>query len=635
MNKKILSIFLIILFVISCIPLIATAADGTIDTDGTYDIGAYSNDSTITIDSLASTDGLTVTLTNTTGATCTNLRIRCADAGTKLTIDGVKIDNHATSGACALSFSGAGNTLTLIDSSSLASGLGEPGVRVEIGTSLTISGSGALSATGGNYSAGIGAGKSSNGGNITIAGGAVTANGGHGGAGIGGGQGEIDTVNWPTVTTSGGNNGEVTITGGAVTANGGTEGAGIGGGSLGGGGKITIEGGTVSAAGIGGAGIGGGGAQAYVGDPYVVTVGNSDSGEITISGGVVTADSHYSASVLGPGAGIGGGFGGDGGAILISGGTITASSRNADGITWGGAGIGGGAWGAGGVITIEDGTVTANGSYCGAGIGGGGKFVMSGHQLYDNGNGDGGTIAVEGGAVVATGGTYAAGIGGGGEPNNTTGAGGGTVAISGGVVYAEGFALGNAYDIGPGNNATAGDVTISGTASVFLRYDTCLPPTLPVPHLHKTPADAYEPMVVVFGTIYGIDGTGVSPWTSAEGGYFVLNRIVYDSNEGYGRVPNSAQIPGTVATVKPAYDIFKDDHAFTSWNTSADGSGTDYPAMSSLTLTADITLYAQWVLLPPNGDPMATSFPLFSALALLSAAGIVVMIYQRKKQKAR
>ena len=638
MNKKLLSVVLLVLFALSCFPLVAGAADGTIDTDGTYDIGAYGNDSTITIDSLASTDGLTVTLTNTSGATFTNLRINCVDAGTKLTIDGVKIDNHATSGAYALSFSGAGNTLTLAGVSSLISGSSEPGVRVEGTTELTISGGGELSATGGNYSAGIGAGKNSNGGSITITSGTITANGGYGGAGIGGGQGEITSLsNWPIVTTSGGNNGEVKITGGAVTANGGTEGAGIGGGDMGEGGKITIEGGTVTAAGYGGAGIGGGAAEPYVSDPYVVTVGNSDGGEITISGGVITASSGYGASVLGPGAGIGGGFGGDGGTILISGGTITASSNTSDGIAWGGAGIGGGGWGAGGVITIEDGTITASGSYAGAGIGGGGKFVMSGFHLFDNGNGEGGTITIEGGTVVATSGTYAAGIGGGGEIYNKTGAGGGAVVISGGVVYAEGDASANAYDIGPGNNATAGAVTISGTTSVFLRYDNCLPPILPVPHSHKTTTDSYEPMEVIFGTIYGIAGTGVSPWADALGGYFLLTqRIIYNANSGEGRVPNSVQVADTAITVKYSTGISKDYYLFTFWNTAADGSGTKYLPLDIVTLTSpSLTLYAQWVPDPPTGDSAASQLLLFAVLALLSLAGIVVLVYTRVKQKSR
>ena len=92
MNKKALSIVLVILFSVLCFPFIATAADGTIDIGGTYDIAAYGNDSVITIDSASSAAGLTVTLTNTSGATYTTLRIVCVDAGTKLTLNNVRTD---------------------------------------------------------------------------------------------------------------------------------------------------------------------------------------------------------------------------------------------------------------------------------------------------------------------------------------------------------------------------------------------------------------------------------------------------------------------------------------------------------------------------------------------------------------
>ena len=89
-------------------------------------------------------------------------------------------------------------------------------------TTLTITGSGSLTAKGGNYAAGIGTGDAPTGGTIggaiTINGGTVTATGGVSGAGIGTG----DAYN--------GNNscGAITINGGTVTATGGTKAAGIG-----------------------------------------------------------------------------------------------------------------------------------------------------------------------------------------------------------------------------------------------------------------------------------------------------------------------------------------------------------------------------------------------------------------------
>ena len=100
-------------------------------------------------------------------------------------------------------------------------------------------GTGALEATGGLRTAGIGGlsndtpGESGIGGTVTINGGMVTATGGNCAAGIGGG--------W------GGHGGTVTINGGTVTAKGVTYGAGIGGGLYGAGGNVSINGGTVTA----------------------------------------------------------------------------------------------------------------------------------------------------------------------------------------------------------------------------------------------------------------------------------------------------------------------------------------------------------------------------------------------------
>ena len=96
------------------------------------------------------------------------------------------------------------------------------------GTTLTINGSGSLTATGGwySYSAGIGSGKEGTCGNITISGGTVVAKGGISAAGIGSGRG--------------GKCGNITISGGNVSAETGDYGAGIGCGNQGSCGTITI-----------------------------------------------------------------------------------------------------------------------------------------------------------------------------------------------------------------------------------------------------------------------------------------------------------------------------------------------------------------------------------------------------------
>ena len=138
---------------------------------------------------------------------------------------------------------------------------------------LTISGSGTLTATGGKFGAGIGSGSSGSCGNIIISGGTIIATGGESGAGIGSGElgscGKI-TISGGTVTASGGFNaagigsvhfhsccGDISISGGTITATGGSFAAGIGSGDSGECGAITIGSGISSVTAIkGGGGLG-------------------------------------------------------------------------------------------------------------------------------------------------------------------------------------------------------------------------------------------------------------------------------------------------------------------------------------------------------------------------------------------
>lgn len=72
--------------------------------------------------------------------------------------------------------------------------------------------------------------------------------------------------------------------------------------------------------------------------------------------------------------------------------------------------------------------------------------------------------------------------------------------------------------------------------------------------------------------------------------------VTYDGNGA-----TSGSVPASVATTGPftvaaAGDLEKTDYVFTGWNTAADGSGTAYDAGASATATANMTLYAQWVV---------------------------------------
>ena len=319
------------------------------------------------------------------------------DANATITLDGVYIDmNEIEASPLEIAKNSVGAVSVVLEgSNALTAGKNSAGIQKN-GTAdgtLTISGSGTLTAQGGEYGAGIGGGSDENGNNIIITGGTIIATASmsyYSGAGIGGGY------------YAAGSN--ITISGGTVTATGGMSGAGIGGGKYKDGSNITISGGTVTATGGEyGAGIGGGSRET--------------GSDITISGGTVTATGGLC------GAGIGGGgdyfesdVRGVGSNITINGGEVTATGGDF------GAGIGGGRYENGRNITISGGTVTATGGLCGAGIGGG-----EGRTGSD--------ITVSGGTITTTGGKEATDIGG--------GSGGSTrmVTITGGSVKTKNGAL--------------------------------------------------------------------------------------------------------------------------------------------------------------------------------------------------
>ena len=239
---------------------------------------------------------------------CKNIITVINNAATalKLTLKDVKIDVSDTGkntgypwtsdeGKAALSVQGKGNVEIELDGKNeLKSGPHRAGLEKNTSTStgtLTLKDdnneAGSLTATGGDWGAGIGNGgyygnsDNRSGENITITGGTVNATGGWGGAGIGGGY-----------YGSGKN---ITIKGGTVTATGGEEGAGIGGGISGSGKNITITGGTVNAdGGTNAAGIGGG--------------ATGSGSNVTVSGAAqVTAIAGKSNGYYGAGATIGNG----------------------------------------------------------------------------------------------------------------------------------------------------------------------------------------------------------------------------------------------------------------------------------------------------------------------------------------
>lgn len=149
-----------------------------------------------------------------------NLRV-LTSTPVKIKASDLKIDNAGSeySYAMALVNSSAKVTLILEGENYFAGGEDKGGIVVGTGRTLTIEGTGSVTAKGGIHIGGAGIGGEGNGGcgTIIINSGTVIATGCDDGAGIGGGKG--------------GNGGDITINGGTVTATGGSGGKGIGGGS--------------------------------------------------------------------------------------------------------------------------------------------------------------------------------------------------------------------------------------------------------------------------------------------------------------------------------------------------------------------------------------------------------------------
>jgi len=162
-----------------------------------------------------------------TGTLVANVKISIADGATvtlnNVTINGVDNGSYNWAGITC-----NGNATIILVGKNTVKGFYSyrSGIYVPENSTLTIQGTGSLTASSNGDGAGIGSNTGSSGGNINIASGTITATGGDRCAGIGG--------------CGGGSCGNINITGGMVTATGGNSAPGIGGGQGAGCGTITI-----------------------------------------------------------------------------------------------------------------------------------------------------------------------------------------------------------------------------------------------------------------------------------------------------------------------------------------------------------------------------------------------------------
>jgi len=69
--------------------------------------------------------------------------------------------------------------------------------------------------------------------------------------------------------------------------------------------------------------------------------------------------------------------------------------------------------------------------------------------------------------------------------------------------------------------------------------------------------------------------------------------VTFISEEGSGETPQQQFIPGVAKKLR-ASGFTRYGYTFKNWNTSPDGTGTTYAERASITISSDMTLYAQW-----------------------------------------
>ena len=188
--KKIMTRLLSLVLLGAFIPSFVLADNWDLD-KGSITVSATAESQTVSQAGGSPTVDHNPVITSSSGKTNNTVTITAErNATANVTLENVNIDTGTTDEA-AITTSGEGNVnIELNGTNTVQSGNTHAGVEKKGDGTLTITDEdkdGSLTATGGNYGAGIGGGYEGSGKGITIEGGEVTAQGDTGGAGIGGG----------------------------------------------------------------------------------------------------------------------------------------------------------------------------------------------------------------------------------------------------------------------------------------------------------------------------------------------------------------------------------------------------------------------------------------------------------------
>ena len=257
-----------------------------------------------------------------------------------------------------------------------------------------------------------------------------------------------------------------------------------------------------------------------------------------------------------------------GGNVIKNSGNLTitdTSDANTGKITGGWTTSSGGGIYSNGTLTLESGTISGNKAEWYAGGVCSGKFTMNGGTISGN------TAGLRGGGVdfVAL---YGPRIGRGSAINIT-----------------ENTVSGNACNVRlfSGMTITVNSVPVSGSQIGISTDDT---PTASAP---VTITDDCKGDISYFFSDY-------PGYVIAKSGSAAIlavptdtKAVTFDSNGGSGTMPDMHIVPNTASALDPN-TFTRTDFNFTGWNTEANGTGASYADKAEVTLTNNLTLYAQW-----------------------------------------
>ena len=103
----------------------------------------------------------------------------------------------------------------------------------------------------------------------------------------------------------------------------------------------------------------------------------------------------------------------------------------------------------------------------------------------------------------------------------------------------------------------------------------------------------FEPYMIVTPTNNGTQTFFAYKLTVEHPGETEIYTVTFDANSGSGTM-EPQEFEADKAEVLTANAFTRDGYTFTGWNTKADGSGVSYTDEQSVTVSGDMTLYAQW-----------------------------------------